>query len=124
MKEIGRPRSVTSAQFTLTTALNYGMTQYFVPLMVRDSFLVMVNASIHNERDLGNILASKNITLVKLPPYSYDFNPIELVFGSAKMYVKRWPELLRASMPFAIVNAFSQISLHSVQNACLSFKGN
>lgn len=95
---------------------NYGMTQYFVPLMARDSFLVMDNASIHNERDLRNILAPKNITLVKLPPYSYDFNPIELVFGSAKMYVRRWPELLRASMPFAIVNAFSQVSLHSVQN--------
>ena len=76
--------------------------------MARDSFLVMDNASIHNERDLRNILAPKNITLVKLPPYSYDFNPIELVFGSAKMYVRRWPELLRASMPFAIVNAFSQ----------------
>ena len=58
---------------------NYGMTQYFVPLMARDSFLVMDNASIHNERDLRNILAPKNITLVKLPPYSYDFNPIELV---------------------------------------------
>ena len=95
---------------------NYGMTHYFVPLMARDSFLVMDNASIHNERDLRNILAPKNITLVKLPPYSYDFNPTELVFGSAKMYVRRWPELLRASMPFAIVNAFSQVSLHSVQN--------
>ena len=34
---------------------NYGMTQYFVPLMARDSFLVMDNASIHNERDLRNI---------------------------------------------------------------------
>ena len=95
---------------------NYGMTQYFVPLMARELFLVMDNASIHNERDLRNILAPKNITLVKLPPYSYDFNPIELVFGRAKMYVRRWPELLRASMPFAIVNAFSQVSLHSVQN--------
>lgn len=92
------------------------MTQYFFPLMERDSFLVMDNASICNERDLRNILAPKNIPLAKLPPYSYDFNLIELVFGSAKMYVRRWPELLRASMPFAIVNAFSQVSLHSVQN--------
>lgn len=95
---------------------NYGMTQYFVPLMSRDSFVVMDNASIHNERDLRNILAPRNITLVKLPPYSYDFNPIELVFGSVKMYVKRWPDLLRANMPFAIVNAFSQVSVRSVQH--------
>ena len=94
---------------------NYGMTQYFVPLIPRDSFLVMDNASIHNERDLINILAPKNITLVKLPPYSYDFNPIELVFGSAKMYVRRWPELLSANMSFAIANAFLQVGVRSVQ---------
>jgi transposase len=75
----------------------------------------MDNASIHNERDLINILAPKNITLVKLPPYSYDFNPIELVFGSVTVYVRRWPELLRANMSFAIVNAFLQVPIRSVQ---------
>ena len=95
---------------------NYGMRQYFIPLIPHDSFLVMDNASIHNERDLVNMLAPRNITLVKLPPYSYDFNAIELVFGTAKVYVRRWPELLRANMPFAIVNAFSQVSAVSVQN--------
>lgn len=75
----------------------------------------MDNASIHNDRYLVNILAPKNITLVKLPPYSYDFNPTELVFGSVKMYVRRWPELLRVNMPFAIVNAFLQVPVRSVQ---------
>ena len=95
---------------------NYGMSQYFIPLIPRDSFLVMDNAFIHNERDLRNMLAPRNITLVKLPPYSYDFNPIEFVFGNAKAYVKRWPELLRVNMPFAIVNAFSQVSVRSVQS--------
>lgn len=74
----------------------------------------MDNASIHNGRDLRNILAPRNIALVKLPLYSYDFNAIELVFGTVKMYVERWPELLRAKMPFAIVNAFSQVSAWSV----------
>ena len=92
------------------------MREYFIPLIPPNSFLVMDNASIHNERDLVNLLAPRNITLVKLPPYSYDFNPIELVFGSVKVHVKRWPELLRANVPFAIVNAFSQVSVNSVQN--------
>jgi len=95
---------------------NYGMREYFIPLIPPNSFLVMDNASIHNERDLVNLLVPRNITLVKLPPYSYDFNPIELVFGSVKVHVKRWPELLRANVPFAIVNAFSQVSVNSVQN--------
>ena len=76
----------------------------------------MDNTSIHNERDVRNMLAPRNITLVKLPPYSYDFNPIEFVFGNAEAYVKRWPEFLRVNMPFAIVNAFSQVSVRSVQS--------
>ena len=92
------------------------VTHYFLPLIERDSFLVLDNASIHNERELRIILAGKNITLVKLPPYSYDFNPIELVFGITKGYVRRWPELLRANVPFATVNAFSQVSVNSVRN--------
>ena len=95
---------------------NYGIIHYFLPLIERDSFLVMDNASIHNERELRIILAAKNITLVKLPPYSYDFNPIELVFGITKGYVRRWPELLRVNVPFAILNAFSQVSVNSVRN--------
>ena len=74
-----------------TVQFNYSLTHYFLPLIERDSFLVMDNASIHNERELRIILAAKNITLVKLPPYSYDFNPIELVFGFTKGYVRRWP---------------------------------
>ena len=54
----------------------------------------------------GVKVAYRCVTLVKLPPYSYDFNPIEFVFGNAKAYVTRWPELLRVNMPFAIVNTF------------------
>ena len=73
---------------------NYSVTHYFLPLIEHDSFLAMDNASIHNERELRIILAAKNITLVKLPPSSYDLNPIELVFGFTKGYERRWPELL------------------------------
>lgn len=60
-------------------------------------FFVMDNTSIHNEREVRNILNPKNITLVKLVPYSYNFNPTELVFAIAKAYVRREPELLRAN---------------------------
>ena len=88
---------------------NYGVTRYFLSLIEQDSFLVMDKASIYNEQELRNILAPKNITLAKLPPYSYNLNPIEFVLGIIKAYVRRWPDLVRA-------NAFSQLSLNSVMN--------
>ena len=46
----------------------------------------MDNASIHNDDRLAQIPAQKNITLVKVPPYSYDLNLIEMVFGLVKAY--------------------------------------
>ena len=49
-------------------------------------FTVMDNASIHNDDRLAHILAQRNITLVKLPPYSFDLNPMEMVFSLAKIY--------------------------------------
>ena len=73
----------------------------------------MDNTSIHNEREVRNILNPKNITLAKLLPYSYNFNPTELVFAIAKAYVRREPELLRANVPFAILNASFQLSVNS-----------
>ena len=77
----------------------------------------MDNASIHNERELRIILAAKNITLVKLPPSSYDLNPIELVFGLQKVMREGGLSfLIRFNVPFAILNAFSQVSVNSVRN--------
>jgi len=95
---------------------NLVMSRFFVPLVPPGSYVIMDNASIHNNADLLNLLRPLNITLVKLPTYSYDLNPIEMVNGLAKAYAKRNPGLLRTNMPFAIVNAFSQVSPQSVQH--------
>ena len=57
-----------------------------LPVLPHNCYLVMDNASVHNDDRLAQIVAQKNITLVKLPPYSYDLNPIEMVFGLAKAY--------------------------------------
>ena len=62
------------------------MEHIVLPVLPHNCYLVMDNASIHNDDRLAQILAQKNITLVKLPPYSYDLNPIEMVFGLAKAY--------------------------------------
>ena len=41
--------------------------QIVLPSLPRDSYLMMDNASIHNDNRLANILQTKNITLVRLP---------------------------------------------------------
>jgi len=96
-------------------SFNYGFSQFLLPLIPPGSFLVMDNASIHNDQDLVNLLTPLQITLVKLPTYSYDLNPVEMVNGVAKTYCKRSQGLMRQNMPFAIVNCCSQVNIQAVQ---------
>ena len=73
------------ANYTAAT-FEQAMEHVVLPVLCHNCYLVMDNASIHNDDCLAQILAQKNITLVKLPPYSYDLNPIEMVFDLAKAY--------------------------------------
>lgn len=52
----------------------------------RHSVVVMDNCRIHDKALLEEICASVGALLVFLPPYSPNYNPIELLFG----YVKTW----------------------------------
>ena len=73
-----------------------------LPLLPHTSFSTADNASAHNELASCRILARKNITLVRLPAFSSDLNPIEMVFGLVKAISRFSPGFLRVNllMPF------------------------
>ena len=75
----------------------------------------MDNASLHVDAQIQLILLQKNITLSKLPNYSYDLNPSEMVFGFAKAYARRKSGSLRQNIPVAILDSFQEVSRQSVQ---------
>jgi transposase len=73
----------------------------------QNSILVMDNARIHKsdvllspttliEQELENMCYEAGVLLEYLPPYSPDFNPIELAFGRLKMWFKRNMQLCEA----------------------------
>ena len=64
---------------------------------------------------MANILSAKNITLVMLPAYSYDLNPIEMIFGMAKAVARKTPGALTKNALLAIVDAFLGVSTLNVQ---------
>mmetsp|Transcript_26771 Transcript_26771/g.30076 ORF Transcript_26771/g.30076 Transcript_26771/m.30076 type:complete len:92 (+) Transcript_26771:626-901(+) len=49
----------------------------------------MNHATIHANPEMENIIISKGAIVIKLPAYSPDLNPIELMFGEYKKYLKR-----------------------------------
>ena len=96
-----------------TTAISEQAMEHIVlPVLPHDCYLVMDNASIHNDDCLAQILAQKKITLVKLPPYSYDLNLIEMIFGLAKAYSLRHKDIDNKAV--RILSAFNDISAMAI----------
>ncbi|KAG0442363.1 hypothetical protein DMUE_0326 [Dictyocoela muelleri] len=50
-----------------------------------NSILIMDNVAFHKGAELKIFMESRNVTVIFLPPYSPDLNPIENVFSSIKM---------------------------------------
>jgi len=55
------------------------------------------------------MLSRNNITFFKLPAYSYDLNPIEMVISQVKAIARFSPGALSQNPMLAIVSAFEQV---------------
>ena len=75
------------------TAKNDLIAAYFNQLKVKlppNSFVILDNATYHNNKKIKEIVANSNITLIFLPPYSPELNPIEKLWDSVKKCLKSY----------------------------------
>ena len=59
-----------------------------LPGLPKDAVIVMDNASFHQKKQLDEIAGNNNITLIFLPPYSSELNPIEKVWANMKKFLR------------------------------------
>ena len=97
-------------------SITNGIEHHFLPHLPRDSFLVLDNTSVHDDIAVQNVLSRKNITLVKMPTYSFDLNPIESVFSIVKANALKTPGAIRTHGMVSIVNAFAGVTIPVVQS--------
>jgi transposase len=55
-----------------------------IPVLPKNSIIVMDNASFHKGQDIQDILRQNGHKLIFMPPYSPDLNPIEHLWAKAK----------------------------------------
>ena len=70
--------------------------------------------SIHNSTAVQNILSRKNITLVKVPTYSYmvyDLNPMETAFSVVNANALTTPGAIHGNRMVSIMNAFAGVTV-------------
>jgi transposase len=93
-----------------------GLLNEMQPYPAPNSVIVMDNAKIHRSPEIreiiearyestltrsccaNSIIPDRGMKIVYLPPYSPDFNPIELAFSAIKAYVRRHGNLIRTAM--------------------------
>src|SRR6266498_3126518 len=78
----------------------------------KNSVLVMDNASIHHNNELIRIIEGVGCKVVFLPPYSPDYNPIELAFSVIKSWLKKNKNFIEYCLDpyFALLLACGQIT--------------
>ena len=62
--------------------------QILVPTLQPGDVVVLDNLAVHKQSDVQTLIANAGARLRYLPPYSPDFNPIELAFAKLKAFMR------------------------------------
>ena len=62
----------------------YGLEKILCPLLDDRHVVIFDNASFHKSRQTANLITSCGASLLFLPPYSRELNPIEKDFANIK----------------------------------------
>ena len=68
---------------------NLWLESYLLPALGPGYVIIMDNAAFHKSEQTKKIIADAQCTLLFLPPYSPDLNPIEKLWANLKAYIKK-----------------------------------
>ena len=83
---------VLSTMFASTNKARFveWLANKLLPRLRHGDVLVLDNLSAHHDLRVVPLCAARGVRVIYLPPYSHDFNPIELGWGLQKQYVRRF----------------------------------
>jgi transposase len=93
----GLRRDAITAPFVIDQPMNSAifkayLEQCLVPTLKPGDFVIMDNLSSHKSDEVRQIIEAAGATLLYLPPYSPDFNPIEQAFSKLKAHLRKASE--------------------------------
>jgi transposase len=86
--------------------------EFLLPTLTPGTIVILDNLSVHKRADIRALVDAAGCQLVFLPPYSPDFNPIELVFSKLKTRLRRLAARTQVALEEAIAEALTTISAH------------
>jgi putative transposase len=93
-----------------------GSIQKLIPNLWKEATVVWDNSTILKGQKIEQALREAGVTLIYLPPYSPDFNPIENFWSKVKNTLRSLGARTYQALDLAISDAFSQVSLKDIRN--------
>ena len=90
--------------------------QVLVPTLRPGQIVVMDNLSAHKQRKIRRLLAACQCRLWYLPPYSPDFNPMELAWSKLKTFLRAAKARLLPALEEAVAKGMSTITAQDARN--------
>ncbi len=91
--------------------------QELVPTLSPGDYVIMDNLPAHKVKGVQEAISEAGATLLYLPPYSPDFNPIEQLFSKLKALLRK----ISARTVDSLENAIAQIIETLKETECLNF---
>ena len=95
-----------------TTAFEVYVTQVLIPTLHAGQVVVLDNLSVHKAAHIHEALTACGCTLLFLPPYSPDCNPIEQAFSKIKSVLRTLGSRTRDALLDALAHALETITAH------------
>ena len=92
------------------------LDQVLGPTLSAGDVVVLDNCAIHKGEDLAEIVGRYGARLLYLPPYSPDFNPIELAFSKLKTWLRTAKARTRDALEEALLAAAAWITEQDAKN--------
>jgi len=86
------------------------------PMLSPDDVLLLDNSSVHTSKVVRDALKECGIKHIFLPPYSPDFNPIELMWAFMKSILRKLKTRTHEKLDDAIKIALDSVKIETVAN--------
>jgi transposase len=86
------------------------------PTLAPDDVILLDNSSVHRSKLVMDTLHECGIKYIFLPPYSPDFNPIELLWALMKSVLRKLKARTHEKLEDAMNVAFDSVSLDFIAN--------
>ena len=86
------------------------ISQCLAPTLHKGDIVIMDNLTSHKVKGVTDSIIAAGASVIYLPPYSPDFNPIEMMWSKMKAYLRKIKARTRELLEIAIAEALGHVT--------------